>query len=113
MKVKIFALLWYLFITVSAEDVAVIIGGKEWYGPGVDRRIRYLNDAFIYTTHLPDKNTPCRATNEKPQIPDLPIAMYGFDAVFLPQYGIYICGGWNQDGEYLTHCYRYDPREGE
>ena len=105
---KVLTILFYLCIAVSAEDVAVILGGMSCSSPVTP--CTYLRDVEVYTKHLSTHRYLCKGTNEDPQIPSLPMPIYGASAVFLPEFGIYLCGGRNDNGEYLKSCYRYDPR---
>jgi len=106
MKIKYLVVLLFAGGHVFAEDVAVIIGGQfnSWQGH------QCLQSVEIYTKHLSKDKLVCNNTNEEPHIPDLPIPIYAAAAVFLPQFGIYLCGGINDKHEPLKTCYRYDPR---
>ena len=104
---KILTILLYLCVAVPAEDVAVILGGQYCSSPHSPCTI--LRDVEIYTKHLSKDIFLCNGANEDPQIPSLPVPIYGASAVFLPEFGLYLCGGRNDKNEYLKSCYRYDP----
>ena len=88
-------------ILVSTEDIAVIIGGKwtGWKQPD-----QFHQSVEVYTKHLSENPTLCNSTNEEPHIPDLPMPIYAAAAVYLPDFGIYLCGGINDKQEHIVCC---------
>ena len=106
MNIKYLLVVQFASLQVFAEDVAVIIGGQ--YNAYMSKQC--LQSVEVYTKHLSKNKLLCNNTHEEPHIPDLPIPIYAAAAVFLPEFGIYLCGGFNDKNEPLKSCYRYDPR---
>jgi len=108
MEGKYLPILLCLFSAVSTDDVAVVMGGKYWSSPITPSYL--LTDVEVYTSHLTKDQQLCKKTNEEPDVPNLPIPIYDASAVFLPDFGIFLCGGMTENSQYVTTCYRYDPR---
>ena len=100
-------LVWYcvIFATlVSTDDeVAVLIGGMDNNGTHLEVEV------WNYINHH-EKN--CSDTGEPPHVPDFPFPVKGASAAYLPDMGIYVCGGVNEtSGDMSRDCYKYNPRE--
>ena len=108
MKEKYLPIFLCLFSVASTNEVAVVMGGIYLSSPITPTHL--LNGVEVYTSHLDKDKQLCKQTNKEPDVPDLPIPIYGASAVFLPDYGIFLCGGMTENSEYVTTCYRYDPR---
>ena len=108
MEGKYLAIFLCLFSTVYTNEVAVVMGGQYWSSPITPNHL--LNTVEVYTSHLTKDKQLCKNTNKEPDVPNLPIPIYGASAVFLPDFGIFLCGGMSENSEYVTTCYRYDPR---
>lgn len=83
---------------VSSHHVAVIIGGTN---SGND-----LKDVEVYSD---DKGSICHDTGNPAQVPNFPHSIKGGSGVFIPDKGIYICGGVMATGEMDRKCYKYNP----
>ena len=88
---------------VVALEVAVIVGGNK-------DASTYLTNVEVYTAHLPNGQQNCKGTGLAPTVPDLPVRLAGASAVYLPDFGIYVCGGYSPDTGYEGFCYRYSPK---
>ena len=88
------------------NEVAVIVGGG---GPSSE----YPTPVEVYMEHLPEPLRKCPETEEVPAVPDFPVPIGDHSAVFLPDFGIYVCGGKLPDNghEYSNACYNYNPEE--
>ena len=111
MNIIVSAIFLHLYIVSASYDVPVIIAGKYQLCT-IGCEYTYYKDVYAYSKNTPESDITCKSTNEPPYIPDLPTDLFDFGAVFLPDYGINICGGKMGNGSYLTYCYRYDPRVG-
>ena len=80
-------------------EVAVIIGGAAGSNDTV-------TDVEVY--NYIDGNEKTCPNGIAPQIPNFPIKhLIGASSVYLPDIGIYVCGGPNGQ----LNCYKYNPRE--
>ena len=92
-----------MFHSVSLQEVAVIIGGRNESQPFVN--------VEVYRDWL-NHELKCPETEEDPSIPNFPIPIHGASAIYLPGIGIYVCGGVNAITEAKNHdCYKYNPKE--
>ena len=96
-----------LFFTICAStenQVAVVIGG--WNGTNAYTEIEVWN-------HIHNNaQQNCTDTGEPPHVPDFPFPVLGASAVYLPDIGIYVCGGVNTiTWENSRDCHKYNPRE--
>ena len=112
----------YLFLTVcnfmtvpvacvttgrAAEpnEVAVIIGGFNLPS-------EFAKSVEVYMEHLPEPLRKCPETEDVPAVPDFPVPIVSHSAVFLPDFGIYVCGGNDTDTLGTSDaCYNYNPSE--
>ena len=79
-------------------EIVVIVGGTNGTVPHSTTEIyNYYGSTYLTCS---DGNPP--------EIPDFPIAIQGASAVYLPNTGIYICGG-HSDSEVNRDCYKYNP----
>ena len=86
----------------AANEVAVIVSGRGLGGAPV-------YSVELYMGHLPEPLT-CAETGELPTVTDFPVPVKGHSAVFLPDFGIYVCGGVNMETwEIEKACYNYNP----
>ena len=96
---------WFLTICASTENqVAVLIGG------GSNETNTHIEvEVWNYIDNI-EQN--CSDTGEPPQVPDFPFPVVGASAVYLPNIGIYVCGGVNTNTwEKSRDCYKFNPRE--
>ena len=97
-----FFFLYFLFPCINLQEVGIIIGGKNVTG--------YPLKTELYVDHR--YPSLCPETGEEPSVPDFPVPLLGASAIYLPNIGIYICGGMNADTGTLEHyCYKYNPKE--
>ena len=84
----------------SSEDpeVAVIIGGTDTTNTSFD-------EVEVY--NWIDNQWKTCPNESMLQVPNLPIPIYGASAVYLPDTGIYVCGGFDNQND----CYVYNPRQ--
>ena len=86
----------------AANEVAVIVSGVGLAGAPV-------YSVELYMGHLPDQ-LKCTETGQLPTVTDFPVPVQGASAVFLPDFGIYVCGGKNlETSEKEKACYNYNP----
>ena len=89
--------------SVYAQEVAVLLGGDgspDQHDP---------QPVEVYMGHLSEP-LRCPNTGEAPSVPDLPVPVRGASAVYLPGFGIYVCGGWNSNTTaYENACYKFNP----
>ena len=97
LNIKCFAL---LFSCVSSHQVAVIIGGTD---AGWD-----LANVEVYSD---DKGSKCPNTGYPVQVPNFPHPIKGASGVYVPNRGMYVCGGVMKSGELDRKCYTYNPTE--
>ena len=77
-----------LFPCVSSHQVAVIIGGTD---AGWD-----LANVEVYSD---DKGSTCPVTGNPAQVPNFPHQIKGASGVYVPDRGMYVCGGVKKTGE--------------
>ena len=89
-----------LFPWVSSHQVAVIIGGTDssWD----------LADVEVYSD---DKGSICPGARNPAQVPNFPHSIKGASGVYVPDKGMYVCGGVMHSGELDRKCYKYNPTE--
>ena len=97
------SILLFLFAGVYAKEVAVLIGG--WNN---ENRTHWI-PVDIYDTHLEDSEKYCKDGN-KPTIPNLPWGTTGHTGIFLPNYGIYLCGWYGDTKQERSECWNYNPQ---
>ena len=106
----VYILIFYLtcqsiWCHVDDAEVAVIIGGIN--------EDQSIVEVEVYS-YLNNEKQLCPGTNEEPTIPNFPFPVVGASAIYLPDIGIYVCGGMNVDvdpWESIRDCYMYNPRE--
>ena len=99
--------LCFLLILPSASfhQVAVIIGGANSTHELAEVEVYIGNDDNI----IPISN--CPDTNRPPEVPNFPYPMKGASGVYIPDIGIYVCGGVRNGSEMERTCYKYNPSE--
>ena len=96
--------LFHIFTNANdVPDMAVLIGGLD------SDTASYYRGVDVYTTHLTDDEKKCKTTGTAPTIPDLPFGTSRHDAIYLPNYGIYVCGWISSMGLQTTECWNYNP----
>ena len=91
----------FIHCQTSNPEVAVIIGGTN--------KSHDFRDVEVYS-YLNHFKQNC-LNGKYPRLPDFPIPIVGASSVYVPQKGIYVCGGVKDNLEPHKDCYRYDPRE--
>ena len=81
-------------------EVAVIIGGINIDNDNITEVEVYNFDKDGYEITCPGLGA------NAPQVPSFPIPLFGASAIYLPNIGIYVCGG--AIGQ--LNCYKYNPR---
>ena len=98
------AIVQLIYCQATNHEVAVIIGGTNSSHDFKDVEV------YSYFDHL---KKSC-SNGEYPSVPDLQIPLVGASAVYVPEMGIYVCGGVDvTDDGYKANkdCFRYDPKE--
>ena len=93
----------FIYCQATNHEVAVIIGGTNESHDFLDVEV------YSYLDHV---KKPC-SNGEYPSVPDLPKPLVGASAVYVPETGIYVCGGVDvTDDGYVPHkdCYKYNPK---
>ena len=95
---------WIFAAPVSTDvEVAVLIGGMDNNGTHLEVEV------WNYINHHKQN---CSDSGEPPHVPDFPFPVKGASAAYLPDIGIYVCGGVNEtSGDKSRDCYKYNPRE--
>lgn len=102
MKYQSGYLLYLIFNIVKSREVAVILGGKDDTSDHGPVSVEVYSGA--------DPPTPCPGTEDLPHVPDLPQPLRGASAIYVPDFGIYLCGGINAvTGIVEKSCYNYNP----
>ena len=95
----------FLFLTVKlidASDVAVIIGGCD--------SATYLTCKQSSEVYSGQSTTPACKNGNIPTVPDFPGTISQHTSVYVPEHGIYVCGGRDIGNNLSTSCYVYNPR---
>ena len=90
------------------SDVAVIIGGLNGSHTFLDVEV------YSYRKENMSQIQNCPDTEIYPAVPNFPLPINRASAVYLPNIGIYVCGGVYDEDEgkkYNHHCFKYNPRE--
>ena len=90
----------FIHCQTANPEVAVIIGGTNKSHDFLDVEV------YSYLNHFKE-NCP---NGEYPSLPDFPIPIVGASSIYVPNKGIYVCGGVKDNFEPQKDCYKYDPR---